>query len=95
MEGIGDQGLFIIAALVIAFINWLSATLKKKQASRKEDDPQDAQALQREADEEAQALIDYDSWPSPDDEKRAKKGTHRQTTGDVRHRRTQNPCAHF
>ena len=68
MEGIGDQGLFIIAALVIAFINWLSATLKKKQASRKEDDPQDAQALQRDADEEAQALIDYDSWPSPDDE---------------------------
>ena len=67
MEGIGEQGLFIIAALVIAFINWLSATLKKKQASRKEDDPQEAQALHRE-EEEAQSYIDHSSWPSPDGE---------------------------
>jgi len=69
MEGIGEQGLFIIAALVIAFINWLSATLKKKQASqRKEDAPQETQALQREAEEEARSYIDHSSWPSPDDD---------------------------
>ena len=69
MEGIGEQGLFIIAALVIAFINWLSSTLKKRQAAqRNEADPEEAQALQRQADEEAQSFIDDDSWPSPDDD---------------------------
>ena len=69
MEGIGEQGLFIIAALVIAFINWLSSTLKKKQAAqRNEANPEEAQALQRQADEEAQSFIDHDSWPSPDDD---------------------------
>jgi hypothetical protein len=69
MEGIGEQGLFIIAALVIAFINWLSSTLKKKQAAqRNEANPEEAQALQRQADEEAQSFIDDDSWPSPDDD---------------------------
>ena len=67
MEGIGEQGLFIIAALVIAFINWLSTTLKKKQAAQSGDDQQEqVQAHQRQADEEAQAYLDADSWPSPD-----------------------------
>ncbi len=69
MEGIGEQGLFIIAALVIDFINWLSSTLKKRQAAqRNEADPEEAQALQRQAEEEAQSFIDDDSWPSPDDD---------------------------
>ena len=69
MEGIGEQGLFIIAALVIAFINWLSTTLKKKQAAQSGDDQQEqVQAHQRQADEEAQAYLDADSWPSPDDD---------------------------
>jgi hypothetical protein len=69
MEGIGEQGLFIIAALVIAFINWLSTTLKKKQAAQSGDEQQEqVQAHQRQADEDAQAYLDADSWPSPDDD---------------------------
>ncbi len=68
MEGIGEQGLFIIAALVIAFINWLSSTLKKKQASQQDPTEQEpSQAHRRQADEQAQAYLDDDSWPTPDD----------------------------
>lgn len=66
MDGIGEQGLFIIAALVIAFINWLSGTLKKKQAAQRGDDEQ-SQAHLREVTEDPQAQSDHDSWPSPDD----------------------------
>ena len=69
MDGIGEQGLFIIAALVIAFINWLSGTLKKKQAAQQDAGEQEQpQAHQRQAGEEAQASLDHDSWPAPDDE---------------------------
>ena len=67
MDGIGEQGLFIIAALVIAFINWLSGTLKKKQAAQRGDDEQ-SQAHLREVTEDAQVQDDHDDWPSPDDE---------------------------
>ena len=67
MDGIGEQGLFIIAALVIAFINWLSGTLKKKQASRRSADEQ-VQAQHNEASEEPLSHTDHDSWPAPDNE---------------------------
>ncbi len=67
MDGIGEQGLFIIAALVIAFINWLSGTLKKRKSAQHGDDEQ-SQAHHREASADALSHADHDSWPAPDDE---------------------------
>ena len=67
MDGIGEQGLFIIAALVIAFINWLSGTLKKRKSAQHDSD-EHIHGNHREASEETLSHADHDSWPAPDDE---------------------------
>lgn len=67
MDGIGENGLFIIAALVIAFINWLSGTLKKKKAAQRDAD-EHSHGNHHEASEETLSDAGHESWPAPDDE---------------------------
>jgi len=67
MKDNGGEGLFILAAIVIAFINWLSNTLKKKAAAR---DSARRQMLGDQPpptpDVESDGWPEPDSWPEPD-----------------------------
>lgn len=61
MDDIGGEGLFILAAVVIAFINWVSNTLKQKAAQREIERRRARGDLPEEPVHES-----LEGWPEPD-----------------------------
>jgi hypothetical protein len=61
VDDIGGEGLFILAAVVIAFINWVSNTLKQKAAQREIERRQARGDVPEEPAQESS-----EGWPEPD-----------------------------
>ena len=66
MDGFSGEGLFILAAVVIAFVNWLSNTLKQRAAARDAAERR-AHGELPEEEHEQHGAHDDTSWPELDE----------------------------
>ena len=66
MDEFSGEGLFILAAVVIAFVNWLSNTLKQRAAAREAAERR-ARGELPEEEHEQHGAYDDTSWPALDE----------------------------